>query len=82
MKKLIATFISIITISSILMSCTVKEEKVVYNNENNIINNDSQDKKNEDKKNEDKKDSNKNKDEDKVTTVSYTHLTLPTILRV
>ncbi len=66
MRKLIATFISIITISSILMSCTVKEEKVVYNNENNIINNDSQDKKNEDKKNEDKKDSNKNKDEDKV----------------
>ncbi|WP_066874197.1 hypothetical protein [Clostridium mediterraneense] len=62
MKKLIATFISIIIISSILMSCTVKEEKVVYNNENNIINNDSQD-----KNNEDKQDSDKNKDKDEVT---------------
>ena len=62
MKKLIATFISIITISSILMSCTVKEEKVVYNNENNIINNDSQD-----KNNEDKQESDKNKDKDEVT---------------
>ena len=62
MKKLIATFISIIIISSILMSCTVKEEKVVYNNENNIINNDSQD-----KNNEDKQESDKNKDKDEVT---------------
>lgn len=62
MRKLIAAFISIITISSILMSCSIKEEKVVYNNENNIINNDSQD-----KNSEDKQDGNKNKDEDKVT---------------
>ena len=61
MKRLIAVFVSIITLSSVLVSCTIKDEKVVYNNENNIINNDS-----EDKKNEDKQDSDKSKDEDKV----------------